>query len=151
MKSFDYITHLFLLEFIVGTKDALAFAPTKSNSGSINTRLDMVARNPNFAKLAGGYLFPEIGRRRSQYVKENPEMADRIVSLGIGDTTEPIPTHILSGLVNGATKLGTKAGYSGYGDVQGRTDLRAKIAETLYNGIIDPDEVFVSGTSFSLI
>lgn len=148
MKSFDCITHLFLLELIVGTKDALAFAPAKkTNSGSV--RLDMVARNPNFAKLAGGYLFPEIGRRRSQYVKENPEMADRIVSLGIGDTTEPIPAHILSGLVDGASKLGTKAGYSGYGDVQGRTDLRTKIAETLYNGIIDPDEVFVSGASIS--
>ena len=145
MKSFDCIAHLFLLELIVGTNDALAFAPAKTNSGSV--RLDMVARNPNFAKLAGGYLFPEIGRRRTQYVKENPEMADRIVSLGIGDTTEPIPTHILSGLVDGASKLGTKAGYSGYGGVQGRTDLRAKIAETLYNGIIDPDEVFVSGAS----
>jgi LL-diaminopimelate aminotransferase len=111
-----------------------------------NLSLDMVARNPNFAKLAGGYLFPEIGRRRSQYVKENPDMADRIVSLGIGDTTQPIPSHILSGLVEGASKLGTKTGYSGYGDVQGQTDLRKKIAETLYNGIIDPDEVFVSGT-----
>jgi LL-diaminopimelate aminotransferase len=78
-------------------------------------------------------------------VKENPDMADRIVSLGIGDTTEPIPPHILSGLVDGSSKLGTKSGYSGYGDVQGRTELRTKIAETLYNGIIDPDEVFVSG------
>ena len=152
MKSLSCITHLFLLElFLVGTKDALAFAPAKSNSAVVSVRLDMVARNPNFAKLAGGYLFPEIGRRRSQYVKENPEMADRIVSLGIGDTTEPIPTHILSGLVDGASKLGTKTGYSGYGDVQGRTDLRTKIAETLYNGIIDPDEVFVSGTSFRLL
>ena len=147
MKAFQVITHLLLL---VLTKDVLAFAPAKSNSElqRASFRLDMVARNPNFAKLAGGYLFPEIGRRRSQYVKENPEMADRIVSLGIGDTTEPIPSHILSGLVEGATKLGTKAGYSGYGDVQGRTDLRKKIAETLYNGIIHPDEVFVSGTTF---
>ena len=158
MKSFYYITQVFLLELIVGTKDALAFTPVlpvvtvttnsaigRSTTGSSSTHLDMVARNPNFAKLAGGYLFPEIGRRRSQYVKEHPEMADRIVSLGIGDTTEPIPSHILSGLVDGASKLGTKAGYSGYGDVQGRTDLRTKIAETLYNGIIDPDEVFVSG------
>jgi LL-diaminopimelate aminotransferase len=131
---------------------ASAFAPVIDSLGRFSKpqiALDMVARNPNFAKLAGGYLFPEIGRRRSQYVKENPDMADRIVSLGIGDTTQPIPTHILSGLVEGSSKLGTKAGYSGYGDVQGRTDLRTKIAETLYNGIIDPDEVFVSGTYLS--
>ena len=103
-----------------------------------------VERNPNFAKLAGGYLFPEIGRRRTAYLEEHPEMADRIISLGIGDTTQPIPDHILSGLVEGATKLGTKEGYSGYGAEQGKGDLREKIASTLYNGLIEPDEVFVS-------
>jgi hypothetical protein len=113
---------------------------------STTTVLSMVARNANFAKLAGGYLFPEIGRRRSAYAAANPQLADRIISLGIGDTTLPIPPHILSGLKNGAAKLGTKEGYSGYGDVQGRTDLRQKIADTLYKGIIEPDEVFVTGT-----
>jgi hypothetical protein len=145
MTTFIYTARVLLSAFFL-IDATIAFAPRKIQSRKIT--LDMVARNPNFAKLAGGYLFPEIGRRRSQYVKENPEMADRIVSLGIGDTTEPIPPHILSGLVNGASKLGTKAGYTGYGDVQGRADLCTKIAETLYNGIIDPDEVFVSGTYF---
>jgi LL-diaminopimelate aminotransferase len=105
-----------------------------------------VVRNANFAKLAGGYLFPEIGRRRTAYALAHPEQANRIISLGIGDTTLPIPPHILSGLEHGATKLGTPAGYTGYGDVQGRTDLREKIARTLYKGIIEPDEVFVTGT-----
>jgi hypothetical protein len=145
MILFVYVARFFLSTLVL-TNVAIAFAPWNVKSSQIT--LDMVARNPNFAKLAGGYLFPEIGRRRSQYVKENPEMADRIVSLGIGDTTEPIPPHILSGLVNGASKLGTKTGYSGYGDVQGRADLCTKIADTLYNGIIDPDEVFVSGKFF---
>jgi LL-diaminopimelate aminotransferase len=103
-----------------------------------------VERNVNFGKLAGGYLFPEIGRRRAEYIKENPEMASRIISLGIGDTTQPIPKHILSGLVQGASQLGTKEGYSGYGAEQGQSDLREKIANKLYNGIIQADEVFVS-------
>jgi len=103
-----------------------------------------VARNANFAKLAGGYLFPEIGRRRTAYLEENPDMADRIISLGIGDTTMPIPEHILNGLVEGAKKLGTKEGYSGYGAEQGMGPLREKIATVLYNGIISADEVFVS-------
>jgi hypothetical protein len=143
MKSASFFT---LVQVLLIPSSA-AFVPGNCNIVSKpNLGLDMVARNPNFAKLAGGYLFPEIGRRRSQYVKENPDMADRIVSLGIGDTTQPIPSHILSGLVEGASKLGTKSGYSGYGDVEGQTDLRKKIAETLYSGIIDPDEVFVSGT-----
>jgi LL-diaminopimelate aminotransferase len=103
-----------------------------------------VQRNKNFAKLAGGYLFPEIGRRRTAYLEANPDMKSRIISLGIGDTTQPIPDHILSGLVNGASKLGTKEGYSGYGAEQGQGDLREKIATSLYNGIIKPEEVFVS-------
>eukprot|EP01083_Nonionella_stella_P313938 1129048_1 len=71
-------------------------------------------------------------------------MADRIISLGIGDTTMPIPEHILNGLVEGAKKLGTKEGYSGYGAEQGMGPLREKIATVLYNGIISADEVFVS-------
>jgi LL-diaminopimelate aminotransferase len=103
-----------------------------------------VERNENFAKLAGGYLFPEIGRRRNAYLEDHPEMADRIISLGIGDTTQPIPPHILSGLVEGAKKLGTKEGYSGYGAEQGQALLREKIATVLYNDLIDASEVFVS-------
>ena len=106
--------------------------------------MSQVVRNPNFGKLVGGYLFPEIGRRRNAYIEENPEMASKIISLGIGDTTQPIPEHILSGLVKSASKLGTKEGYSGYGAEQGMGDLRAKIADKLYNGIIKDSEVFVS-------
>lgn len=50
------------------------------------------------------YLFPEIARRRTAFLEANPDA--KIISLGIGDTTQPIPPHILSGLVNGAQKLG---------------------------------------------
>ena len=60
-----------------------AFAPSSKSAPASELS---VARNPNLAKVAGGYLFPEIGRRRSQYVEANPDMASRIVSLGIGDT-----------------------------------------------------------------
>merc|ERR1719199_174008 len=121
-----------------------AFAPAQNGRSSTELHASGVTRNPNFAKLAGGYLFPEIGRRRTAYLAENPDMADRIISLGIGDTTQPIPEYILGGLVNSASKLGTKEGYSGYGAEQGMGDLRAKIADKLYNGIIKDSEVFVS-------
>lgn len=121
-----------------------AFAP-QNQQGATQTKLySGVERNENFGKLAGGYLFPEIGRRRNAYLEENPEMKDRIISLGIGDTTLPIPPHILSGLVEGAKKLGTVDGYSGYGDGQGQQLLREKIAHVLYNDLIDESEVFVS-------
>lgn len=120
---------------------APASVPRVETSLNANTG---VARNPNFEKLIGGYLFPEIARRRNAYVADHPEMASRIISLGIGDTTMPIPPHILSGLVEGASKLGTKEGYSGYGAEAGMLPLREKIASVLYNGLINADEVFVS-------
>lgn len=50
----------------------------------------------------------------------------------------------MSGLQKGASKLGTKEGYTGYGAEQGFKELREKIAQKLYNGLIQPDEVFVS-------
>eukprot|EP01038_Epipyxis_sp_PR26KG_P014321 gene14321-19210_t len=101
-----------------------------------------VVRNENFAKLQAGYLFPEIARRRRLYLEKNPNA--NIISLGIGDTTQPIPSHILQGLINGASKLGTSSGYTGYGAEQGIKEMREKIAEKLYNNLIDPEEVFVS-------
>lgn len=101
-----------------------------------------VPRNSNFSKLQAGYLFPEIGRRRRAYLEANPG-AD-IISLGVGDTTQPIPDHICAGLTNGAAKLGTAEGYSGYGAEQGKDVLRQKISEVLYQGKISPEEVFVS-------
>jgi LL-diaminopimelate aminotransferase len=119
-------------------------ATTSTTASTTALFVSGVERNKNFAKLAGGYLFPEIGRRRSAYLTDHPEMADRIISLGIGDTTQPIPSHILSGLVRGATKLGTRDGYSGYGAEQGTPALREQIASALYDGMIDADEVFVS-------
>ncbi|KAL7484879.1 hypothetical protein ACHAW6_010491 [Cyclotella cf. meneghiniana] len=132
---------------LVMAVSAAAFAPPLvSNNVWSSSALSMskVERNPNFSKLIGGYLFPEIGRRRNAYIEKNPEMASRIISLGIGDTTQPIPEHILSGLVNSASKLGTKEGYSGYGAEQGMAELRKKIADKLYGGIIKDSEVFVS-------
>jgi hypothetical protein len=58
-----------------------------------------VERNVNFKKLQAGYLFPEIAKRRQIYINANPDAISKIISLGIGDTTLPIPPHILNGLV----------------------------------------------------
>jgi LL-diaminopimelate aminotransferase len=96
---------------------ASGFAPL-SNQRCVSSTRDTelysgVERNENFAKLAGGYLFPEIGRRRNAYIAENPDMASKIISLGIGDTTQPIPPHILNGLMQGVSKLGKKETYTG--------------------------------------
>jgi LL-diaminopimelate aminotransferase len=99
-------------------------------------------RNERFEGLKAGYLFPEVSRRRKAFQERHPEA--RLISLGIGNTTEPITGHICSGLVDESKRLGTAAGYSGYGDEQGNQALREKIAAFVYGGKFSAEEVFVS-------
>ena len=103
-------------------------------------------RNENFGKLTAGYLFPEIGRRRREHLEKNPDA--KIISLGIGDTTEPLPRPIAEGLSNASLGLATREGYSGYGAEQGMPPLRKRIGEVFYNNLpIEADEIFVSDGS----
>ncbi|KAH0751043.1 hypothetical protein KY290_030275 [Solanum tuberosum] len=102
-----------------------------------------VSRNENLAKLQAGYLFPEIARRRSAHMLKHPDA--QIISLGIGDTTEPIPEVITSAMAKRAHELSTLNGYSGYGAEQGEKQLRASIASTYYANVgLEEDEIFVS-------
>lgn len=102
----------------------------------------MVKRNPHFAKLASGYLFPEINKRKKAFLEKNPNA--KLISLGIGDTTEPIPPSIVKGLVEESQALGTVEGYTGYGLEQGLYSLRQKIAEVIYHKHISAEEIFIS-------
>jgi len=101
----------------------------------------MISRNPNIANLKAGYLFPEIAKRRREYAASHPDA--KIISLGVGNTTEPILPHINAGLTEGARKLGTIEGYSGYQD-EGMAALREKISSVFYGGKFSIDEVFIS-------
>ncbi|KAL1534465.1 LL-diaminopimelate aminotransferase [Salvia divinorum] len=102
-----------------------------------------VARNENLAKLQAGYLFPEIARRRNAHIAKNPDA--KVISLGIGDTTEPIPEVITSAMSKRSEVLSTVSGYSGYGAEQGEQKLRAAIASTYYAGLgIEENDIFVS-------
>lgn len=69
----------------------------------------------------------------------------KVISLGIGDTTEPIPEVITSAMAERAHGLSTLGGYSGYGAEQGEKPLRAAIASTFYEGLgIEEGDIFVS-------
>jgi LL-diaminopimelate aminotransferase len=106
----------------------------------------MISRNPRVAALKAGYLFPEIAKRRREYAAAHPETASpehRIISLGVGNTTEPILPHINRGLVEGARRLGTVEGYSGYSD-EGLLSLREGISRVFYRGEFAADEIFIS-------
>ena len=101
----------------------------------------MLKRNPCIANIKAGYLFPEIAKRRKEYAAAHPDA--KIISLGVGNTTEPILPHTNSGLVEGAQKLGTVQGYSGYQD-EGILLLREKISRVFYGNKLQLDEIFIS-------
>lgn len=104
----------------------------------------MATLNPNFLKLQAGYLFPEIGKRTRAFAAAHPDA--KVMRLGIGDTTEPLPEAVIAGLHLGVEKLAKRETYSGYGDEQGDSALRALLVERYagYGVTLDPSEVFVS-------
>jgi len=101
----------------------------------------MVTRNPELAHLKAGYLFPEIAKRRREFAAANPDA--KIISLGVGDTTEPVSPHITAGLVAAAQGLGTREGYAGYQD-EGQAALRQAISDVFYGGRFNVDEIIIS-------
>ena len=126
-----------------GAPAAPQAAAAASEQSTATTR---VGRNANFAKLQAGYLFPEIARMRREHQAKYPDA--KVISLGIGDTTEPVPAPITDAMAGYARGLNTLEGYSGYGAEQGNGKLRAAIAEEYYGGTgIKDDDVFISDGS----
>lgn len=106
----------------------------------------MIQRNRNIDSLVAGYLFPEIGRRRRAFTEQNPGAS--IISLGIGNTTQPLTPHIVQAMERAVNGLGTQEGYTGYDDDSRAQEvlqsLRSRIADKIYNGAVQPDEVMIS-------
>lgn len=82
----------------------------------------MARSNEDFAMLNAGYLFPEIARRIGEWQQRNP--GEKVLRLGIGNTTEPITPHIAEAMRNKVDSLTCRDTYTGYGDEQGDTALR---------------------------
>lgn len=101
--------------------------------------------NENFLNLSDSYLFSEIARKVKAYKTEASE-AD-IISLGIGDVTQPLCPAVVEALHKAADEMACSATFRGYGPERGYDFLREAIVENDFRtrGIdIDPDEVFVS-------
>lgn len=108
----------------------------------------MALINEHYLKLQAGYLFPEIGRRVSEFAAANPDK--KIIRMGIGDVTQPLVPTVLKAFHEGVDEQGTAATFKGYGPEQGYEFLRKAIAENAYqaNGInIPADDIIVSDGS----
>ena len=101
--------------------------------------------NPNFLKLSGAYLFSEIAQKVKAYKAEKP--GANIISLGIGDVTQPLCPAVIEALHKATDEMAVAASFRGYGPERGYDFLREAIVTHDFHarGIdIDADEVFVS-------
>mgnify|MGYP005844518009 CR=1 FL=1 len=108
----------------------------------------MARINENYVKLQARYLFSEIAKRTKNFIAANPNA--KVIRLGIGDTTLPLPSVIIDAFHKGVEEMKNKATYKGYGPEQGYDFLREAIAKNDYEarGVkIDPEEIFISDGS----
>ena len=106
----------------------------------------MTAINENFLKLQAGYLFVEIGRRIHSFQAKNPDA--KIISLGIGDVTQPLAAAVIEAMHKAVDEMSGKETFRGYDDSHiGYEFLRVAISKTDFEarGVnIDIDEIFIS-------
>lgn len=110
----------------------------------------MAKINDNYLKLKAGYLFPEIARRVNAFAEANPEAKAKIIKLGIGDVTEPLPEACRKAIIKATEEMGDRSTFKGYGPEQGYAWLREKIAARDFQKRgcdIDASEIFISDGS----
>ena len=101
--------------------------------------------NDNFQKLQKSYLFIEIANKVKAY-KDSHAGAD-IISLGIGDVTQPLAPVVIEAMQKAVVEMGNKNTFKGYGPEHGYDFLRRAIVENDFaarNVQIELDEVFVN-------
>ncbi|MGI0487267.1 LL-diaminopimelate aminotransferase [Pantanalinema rosaneae CENA516] len=108
----------------------------------------MATINDNYLKLKAGYLFPEIARRVNAFAEANPSA--KIIRLGIGDVTEPLPAACRTAMIQAVEEMGDRTTFKGYGPEQGYAWLREAIAKHDFQSRgceVDASEIFISDGS----
>ena len=101
--------------------------------------------NDHYLNLSSNYLFADIAKKVRAFKAENPEA--EIISLGIGDVTQPLCPAVVQALHKAAAEMAVAATFRGYGPEQGYDFLRDAIVENDFHGRgvnIEADEIFVS-------
>src|SRR5437764_9382476 len=101
--------------------------------------------NEHFLNLRAAYLFAEIRRRTQAFA--DAHAAARIIDLGVGDVTRPLPAAVVRAIHEAADDMARRETFKGYGPYVGYEFLRAEIATHDFGsrGVkIAVDEVFVS-------
>lgn len=101
--------------------------------------------NRNFLKLNESYLFSTIAKKVREYKGIHPDA--RVISLGIGDVTQPLPKACIEAMHRAVDEMGDAATFRGYGPEQGYEFLRQAILDNDFRprGVdLSLDEIFIS-------
>jgi len=101
--------------------------------------------NEFYLNLNQNYLFAEIRRRTKVFTDAHPDV--RLVDLGVGDVTQPLPAAVVRAIHEAADDMARRESFKGYGPYVGYEFLRAEIASHDFGsrGVkIAVDEIFVS-------
>lgn len=105
----------------------------------------MALVNEQFLKLPESYLFTEIARKVNAFKLVHPDA--RIIRLGIGDVTRPLPPTVIEALHKAVDEMAHVETFRGYGPEQGYRFLIDAIIKHDYEarGVrLSPSEVFIS-------
>src|SRR2546422_8831660 len=73
----------------------------------------MARINDNYLRLKSGYLFSEIARRVKEFQGAHPDA--KLIRLGIGDATQPLPPAIVAALHAAVDEMARAETFRGYG------------------------------------
>ena len=105
----------------------------------------MARINEAFLNLQASYLFAEVKRRSQAYREAHPDA--RLIDLGIGDVTLPLPPAVVRALEVAVREQASAETLKGYGPYVGYEFLRAEIAAHDFGARdvkLGADEIFVS-------
>lgn len=105
----------------------------------------MALVNEYFLRLSNNYLFQEVAKRVNAYKVAHPEK--QIISLGIGDVTQPLCPAVIDAMHKAVREMASKATFHGYGPEHGYDFLREAIVKNdfLPRGIhLQKDEIFIN-------
>jgi LL-diaminopimelate aminotransferase len=105
----------------------------------------MARVNDNYLKLKSSYLFTDIAARIKAFQAQHPDA--RIIRLGIGDVTQPLPPAVIAALHAAVDEMARTETFRGYGPEPGYEFLTELIVAHDYatRGVrLSPDEIFVS-------
>ncbi|MBR2524802.1 MAG: LL-diaminopimelate aminotransferase [Clostridiales bacterium] len=103
-----------------------------------------ISINENYKHIKETYLFSEIASRVRKYTEQKPDA--RLIRLGIGDVTLPLPGVVVDAMNRAVSEMGVKETFRGYPPESGYPFLKEAVVRHYKDNRADIDvgEVFIS-------